>query len=82
MDAANQVLSIAQFCITVGDSASIDGWAVSDPVANSIGGTVGVRALYCRRAERERGTNGVAFRTFTVPCVRVEVRLQSDIGSK
>ena len=73
---------MAEFCITVGDSARIDGWAVSGPVDNNIGGTVGVRALYCRRAERERETDGVAFRTFTVPCVRVEVRLQSDIGSK
>ena len=73
---------MAQFCITVGDSARIDGWTVSGPVANSIGDTVGVRALYCRRAEGERETNGVAFRTFTVPCVRAEVHLQSDIGSK
>ena len=79
---ANQVLSIAQFCITVDDSARIDGWAVSGPVANSIGGTVGVHALYRRRAEWERKTNGIAFRTFTVPCVRAEVHLQSDIGSK
>ena len=82
MAAANQVLSIAQFCITVGDSARIDGWAVSGTVANNTGGTVGVRALYCRRAERDRETSGVAFRSFTVPCVRVEVRLRSDIGSK
>ena len=82
MAAANQVLSTAQFCITVSDSARIDGWAVSGPVANSTGDTVCVRALYFRRAERERETNGVAFRTFTVPCVCVEVRLQSDIGSK
>ena len=73
MAAANQVLSVAQFCITVGDSARIDGLAVSGPVANSIGGTVVVRALYCRRASDWERDSSVAYRTFTVPCVRVEV---------
>ena len=50
------VLSMAQFCITVGDSARIDGWPSLAPVANSTSGTVCVRALYRRRAERERET--------------------------
>ena len=82
MAAANQSCQLPSFVslsanrpvLTVGQSLA------PSPVVLAVLSACELRTVYVLAIEN--GTSGVAIRTFTVPCVRVEVRLQSDIGSK